>query len=143
MVEEFDDAGQDAVPVRDFDLVFEDFVQEHFERVREVDQVRVMGREKNGFARLRAVEMESKDVVQEEVGLEGEFEGQAFRHGCRRIKTHRGDDPEDGKVEVPPQRDFLIDADHDPFVHEHSCRGEGVSRAARYDEELLCNAPSG
>jgi hypothetical protein len=78
VVEELDDAWQDAVPIRDFDLVFENLVQEHFESVREVDQVRVMGREENGFAQLGAVEMESKDVVQEKVGLRGRLQVRTF-----------------------------------------------------------------
>lgn len=45
-------------------------MQEHLERMREVDELGVVRREQDGFARLRgAVQVEPQDVVQEEVRL--------------------------------------------------------------------------
>lgn len=74
MVEKVDDARKDqsARPrvLRRVGFVLQHVVKEDLEGVSEVDEVLVERGEEDGFARLRAVEVEAEDVMDEQVGLQ-------------------------------------------------------------------------
>jgi hypothetical protein len=44
-------------------------VEEYFQSVREINERLIMGREKDGFSLLILVQMESKDMRDEQMGL--------------------------------------------------------------------------
>lgn len=63
-------------------------MQEHLECVREVDELLVVRGEEDGLARLRAVEVDPQDVVQEEVRLcahRRHVPGQSQLQGSERV----------------------------------------------------------